>query len=166
MTWLFFGETVWETISLLAISTFLVFHLIHYISRKKYAMFQLLLALLIISAGVVIAVKLGHIVPDYRMTAAIDIILLTAMAMIIFDFIVLFGRSCGMHISGKMEAMFFWIIAICYLGTGLLLLIFGSPAQLAQVDRLSDLMLQPFWILVLIRLIFLSRGSDKPEHRL
>ncbi|OGB97590.1 hypothetical protein A3F06_03600 [candidate division TM6 bacterium RIFCSPHIGHO2_12_FULL_36_22] len=166
MTWLFFGEAVWETISLLAISIFLIFHLIHYISRKKYAMFQLLLALLVVTVSIIIAVKLGHIVPDYRMTAAIDFILLTAMAMITFDFIVLFSRACGMHISGRMEVLFFWVIGICYLGTGLLLLGFASAEQLAQVDYLVDLMLQPFWLLVLIRLVFLSRGSNKPEHRL
>ena len=163
MTWFFFGEAVWETISLLAISLFLIFHFVHYVSRKKFAMFQLLIGLAVVLFGIIMAVKLGHVVPSYRMTAAVDAILLTAMALIIFDFIVLFARACGMGISPRLEALCFWIIGVCYIGASIILLSVGTPDQLMQLDRFTDVLLQPFWILVMIRLIFLSRNPNEPK---
>jgi len=161
MTWYLFGESVWETISLFAIALFLIFYLIHYISHKKFAVFRILVALVVLLFAIIVLLKLGHIAPHYKMTGLVDLILVTAMAMIVFDFIVLFARACGVKVSNRFEVWLFWIIGLCYAAFGLLFLSMGSPAQFMQLDRITDVWLQPFWVLILIRWIFLSRGPNK-----
>lgn len=161
MTWYFFGEAMWQTLSLLGISAFLVFHFIHYISRQKYPMYKMLWALVLLLVGIIFLVKTKQVVAPYKVEGAIDIILGTAMAMIAFDFLVLFGRACGMHISASFESVCFWIIGLVYLGAGLMLLTMGSQEHFIRYDQVTDMLLQPFWILVLIRVIFLTRWSEK-----
>jgi hypothetical protein len=160
MNWLFFNELTWEIVSLTAIAVFFAYHVIEYIGTKRYAMFKLLMAMLVASVALIISVKVQSIIVPYKGMGVVDIILAAAIAVVAFDFIVLFARACGLVVPSSLEKKLLWVIGGAYIAAGILLLLIGTQEQFVRLDRMVDVLLQPIWILLVIRLLFLSRKKQ------
>lgn len=147
----------WELLSIVTLSLVGVFWLIERISKQRFAMNELLIALFAVVMTFIVWVKLAFAVPAYRLDGVVDLILGCAMSVLAVHFIFLILRASHVTLFAFVERWLLVLVGLAWVAYGVYLFIFGTPVCFASLDAMVNMFLQPFWIVAILVLFARAR---------
>lgn len=159
-----YNEFLWQTMSIVAIVIASGLLVIRRLSEDKYPVAKMLMLGFGLMGALAIWMKARQVIPHYREEGLIDMVLLGAIVILAVDFLFSAARASAVKIAHGLEQRVLQILALSMAAIGIILVIFGSPFILSELDRVVDLLLQPFWVIAAIIIVVHSTVITPEAH--
>lgn len=149
----FVNPLYWELFSIIALTIFGVLWTVAHARLSRYLMNILLTITIALAAAAIIWARVQKNLVAEQYHAVIDVILLTSIACVLVEFIVVVARACAINISDKACRMVLYAVSVLGLLGGAIVIAQGNSEHLAQLEAWVTKLLQPAWLLVLVIIV-------------